>query len=261
MPFETILYEPQDGWARLTLDRPDKINAFDTAMHDELQAALDRVEADGLRALVLTGAGRGFCSGQDLADRDFPTGENPDLGATLERYYGPLVRRLRALPLPVIAAVHGVAAGAGANVALACDVVIAGRSARFVQAFAKLGLIPDAGGTWTLTRRIGEARALGLALTAEPITGEQAAAMGLIWKAVDDDAVLEEAEKLAATFARGPTKGYALTKRAIQAAATNDFDTQLDLERDLQREAGRTADYREGVRAFLEKRAARFEGR
>ncbi len=261
MTVSTIRYEPMAGWARITLHRPDKLNAFTAAMHTELRVALDRVVADGMRALVLTGAGRAFSAGQDLADRDFPTGEQPDLGATLERDYAPLVRRIRALELPVIAAVHGVAAGAGANVALACDVVIAGRSARFVQAFAKLGLVPDAGGTFTLARHLGPARAMGLALTAEPLTGEQAAAWGLIWRAVDDDRVLAEADALAAAFADGPTRGFALTKRAIQRAQEQGFDAQLDAERDLQREAGRTADYREGVRAFLEKRAPRFVGR
>lgn len=261
MAFETLLYAAEDGWARITLNRPDKLNAFTRQMHEDLRAALDRVETEGQRALVLTGAGRGFCAGQDLADRDFPTGEQPDLGATLDGLYNPLVRRLRALPLPVIAAVHGVAAGAGANVALACDLVVAGRTARFVQAFAKLGLVPDAGGTATLTQRLGTARAMGLALTGEPLSGEVAAAWGLIWRAVDDDRVLVEAEALARSFAAGPTRGYALTKRAIQHAADHGFDAQLDVERDLQREAGRTADYREGVRAFLEKRPPRFEGR
>ena len=261
MTFETIRYEAKAGWALVTLHRPDKLNAFTSAMHRELQVALDRLEAEGMRALVLTGAGRAFSAGQDLADRDFPTNETPDLGATLERYYAPLVRRIRALPLPVIAAVNGVAAGAGANVALACDVVIAGRTARFIQAFAKLGLIPDAGGTFTLARRLGEARAMGLALTAEPLSGEEAARWGLIWKAVDDDAVLTEAEAMAEAFAQGPTQGYALTKRAIQEAADNGFDAQLHVECRLQREAGRTADYREGVRAFLEKRQPRFVGR
>jgi 2-(1,2-epoxy-1,2-dihydrophenyl)acetyl-CoA isomerase len=261
LAFETIRYESRDGWVRVSLNRPDKLNAFDSAMHEELATALDQVRRDGARALVLTGEGRGFSAGQDLADPDFPTGEGADVGAVLEHRYNPLVRHLRELPLPTIAAVHGVAAGAGANVALACDLVLAGRGARFIQSFAKVGLIPDAGGTWTLTRRLGEARALGLALTGEPITGEQAAAWGLIWKAVDDDAVLAEAEALAARLAAGPTRAFALTKRAIRDAAVNDLDAQLGREADLQREAGHGEDFREGVRAFLDKREPMFKGR
>lgn len=261
MAFETIRYESRDGWVRLSLNRPDKLNAFDAAMHAELATALDQVRRDAARALLLTGEGRGFSAGQDLADPDFPTGEGADVGAVLEHHYNPLVRHLRELPLPTIAAVHGVAAGAGANVALACDLVVAGRGARFIQSFAKVGLIPDAGGTWTLTRRLGEARALGLALTGEPITGEQAAAWGLIWKAVDDDAVLAEGEALAARLAAGPTRAFALTKRAIRDAAVNDLDAQLGREADLQREAGHGEDFREGVRAFLDKREPVFKGR
>jgi 2-(1,2-epoxy-1,2-dihydrophenyl)acetyl-CoA isomerase len=261
LAFETIRYENRDGWVRVTLDRPDKLNAFDGAMHEELAAALEQVRRDGARALVLGGAGRGFSAGQDLGDPDFPTGEGADVGAVLETRYNPLVRHLRELPLPTIAAVHGVAAGAGANVALACDLVLAGRGARFIQSFAQVGLIPDAGGTWTLTRRLGEARALGLALTGEPISGEQAAAWGLIWRAVDDDAVATEAEALAARLAAGPTRAFALTKRAIRDAAVNDLDAQLGREADLQREAGHGEDFREGVRAFLEKREPDFKGR
>jgi 2-(1,2-epoxy-1,2-dihydrophenyl)acetyl-CoA isomerase len=261
LAFETIRYERLDGWVRITLDRPDKLNAFNGAMHDELGEALDQLAGDGARALLLTGAGRGFSAGQDLSDPEFPTGEGADVGAVLEHRYNPLIRRLRDLPLPVVAAVHGVAAGAGANVALACDLVVAGRSARFVQAFANLGLIPDAGGSWTLTRRVGEARALGLTLGGEPLSGEEAAAWGLIWKAVADDAVLVEAEALARRLAAGPTRAYALTKRAIRDAAVNDLDAQLGREADLQREAGHGEDFREGVRAFREKREPVFKGR
>lgn len=261
MTSEMVLCEVRDGWARLTLNRPDKLNAFDGALHTALRQALDRVVAEGIRAIVLTGAGRGFSAGQDLADPDLPTDGRGDLGATLDAHYNPLIRRLRSLPLPVIAAVHGVAAGAGANIALACDIVVAGENARFIQAFAKLGLIPDAGGTWTLTRHLGPARAMGLALTAEPLTGADAAGWGLIWKAVPDDRVLAEAEALAAELAQGPTRAYALTKRAIQEAAFNDLDGQLGREQDLQREAGHSEDYVEGVRAFLEKRPPVFRGR
>jgi 2-(1,2-epoxy-1,2-dihydrophenyl)acetyl-CoA isomerase len=261
LAFETIRYEVRDGWVRVTLNRPDKLNAFNATMHDELAAALDQVRRDEARALLLTGEGRGFSAGQDLADPEFPTGEGADVGAVLESRYNPLVRRLKELPLPVVAAVHGTAAGAGANVALACDLVVAGRGASFVQAFAKVGLIPDAGGTWTLTRRLGEARALGLALTGAPLSGEDAAAWGLIWKAVDDDAVLAEAEALAGELAQGPTRAFALTKRAVRDAAVNDLDAQLGREADLQREAGHGEDFREGVRAFLDKRAPVFKGR
>ncbi|NBB68728.1 MAG: 2-(1,2-epoxy-1,2-dihydrophenyl)acetyl-CoA isomerase [Alphaproteobacteria bacterium] len=261
MAFDTIRYDDRDGWVHLTLNRPDVLNALDAPMHDELAAALGQVRGDGARALVLSGAGRGFCAGQDLRDPTFPTGEGADLGAILESRYNPLVRTLGELPLPTIAAVHGVAADAGANLALACDLVLAGRGARFVQSFARLGLIPDTGGTWTLTRRVGEARALGLALTGEPVTGEEAAAWGLIWKAVDDDAVLEAAEALAVRLAAGPTRAFALTKRAIRAAAVNDLDAQLGREADLQREAGHGEDFREGVRAVLDEREPVFKGR
>ncbi|WP_421709274.1 2-(1,2-epoxy-1,2-dihydrophenyl)acetyl-CoA isomerase PaaG [Algihabitans sp.] len=258
---DSVLYEAKDGYALITLNRPDKLNAFTEEMHGRLAEALDRVQSEGQRALVLTGAGRGFCAGQDLSDRSFPTGESPDLGATLDRLYNPLVRKIRALELPVICAVNGVAAGAGANVALACDIVLAARSAKFIQAFAKIGLVPDGGGTWSLTRLVGEARAKALAMTAQPLSAEQAAAWGLIWQVVEDSELLQAAEALAADFASAPTRGLALTKQAIQAAATNSMDAQLDLERDLQRQAGRTKDYREGVAAFLEKRQPKFEGR
>lgn len=258
---DSVLYEAKDGYALITLNRPDKLNSFTEEMHGRLAEALDRVQSEGQRALVLTGAGRGFCAGQDLSDRSFPTGESPDLGATLDRLYNPLVRKIRALELPVICAVNGVAAGAGANVALACDIVLAARSAKFIQAFAKIGLVPDSGGTWSLTRLVGEARAKALAMTAQPLSAEQAAAWGLIWQVVDDSELLQSAEALASDFASAPTRGLALTKQAIQAAATNSMDAQLDLERDLQRQAGRTKDYREGVAAFLEKRQPKFEGR
>lgn len=267
MAFETIDLRRDGGVATITLNRPDRLNAFTAQMHEELATALDQVTTapatgDGApaRCLVLTGAGRGFCAGQDLSDRTFGDGEIPDLGATIDRYYNPLIRRLRALEMPVIAAVNGVAAGAGANIALACDLVIAGRSAKFIQAFAKIGLVPDSGGTWLLPKLIGEARAKALALTGEPLSAEQAADWGLIWKAVDDADLAAEVGRLANTLAAAPTRGLALTKQAIQAAGDQDLSQQLDLERDLQREAGRTADYREGVAAFLEKRPPVFQG-
>jgi 2-(1,2-epoxy-1,2-dihydrophenyl)acetyl-CoA isomerase len=258
-----VIHERRDGYAVITLSRPERLNAFNEAQHLALRAALEACEADrDCGAIVLTGAGRGFCAGQDLSDRD-PTilGESPDLGMTLETYYNPLVRKLRALEMPVICAVNGVAAGAGANIALACDVVLAARSARFIQAFSKIGLIPDAGGTYWLTKHLGEARAKALALTAHPLSAEDAAQWGLIWKAVDDDRLMEEATALAEGFAKGPTRAYALTKQAIQAATMNDLDAQLEVERSLQREAGWSEDYKEGVAAFLQKRPADFKGR
>lgn len=256
-----VIHEPRGGYHLITLNRPERLNAFNGEMHEALAAALDRCEADdACRTVLLTGAGRGFSAGQDLSDRAMATGDRPDLGASLEKYYNPLVRRLRALPMPVICAVNGVAAGAGANIALACDIVLAARSAVFIQAFARLGLIPDAGGTFWLTTRLGEARAKALALTAEPLAAEDAAAWGLIWRAVDDARLMEEATALAERFASGPTHAYALTKKAIHAAGTATLDAQLDLEREFQREAGRSDDYKEGVAAFLEKRKPDFTG-
>lgn len=258
-----VLHERRENYAILTLNRPERLNAFNEAQHLALRAALaDCAADDGCRAVVLTGAGRGFCAGQDLADRD-PTlmGESPDLGKTLETYYNPLILELRALEKPVICAVNGVAAGAGANIALACDIVLAARSASFIQAFSKIGLIPDAGGTWWLTQRLGEARAKALALTAAPLSAEAAADWGLIWRAVDDDRLMSEACGMAESFARGPTHAYALTKKAIHAATRNTLEAQLQVERELQREAGHSDDYKEGVAAFLEKRPASFTGR
>jgi 2-(1,2-epoxy-1,2-dihydrophenyl)acetyl-CoA isomerase len=258
-----VLYTVAGGVATVTLNRPDKLNAFTEAMHRELALILDRVEADlSVRALLLTGAGRAFCAGQDLGDRVMGEGEAPpDLGDTLERLYNPLVRRLCRLERPVVCAVNGVAAGAGANLALNCDLVLAARSARFIEPFCRLGLVPDAGGTWILPRLVGPARARGLALLGEPLSAEQAEAWGLIWRVVDDDRLLDEAGALARHLASQATKGLGLIKRALLASASNGLDAQLDLERDLQREAGRSEDYAEGVRAFLTKRAPVFKGR
>jgi len=257
---DTVLVELSGGVLRITLNRPDKLNAFNDEMHMALRSALAKAQDDpAVRCVLLTGAGRAFCAGQDLGDRD-PRKSTPDLSHTLETFYNPTVRLIRAIEKPVICAVNGVAAGAGANFAFACDIVLAARSARFIQAFCKLGLVPDAGGSWHLTRLLGEARAKALALTGEPVGAEQAENWGLIWKALDDGALMDEAEKLAAHFASGPTRGYGLTKKAIQAAGTNTLDAQLDLERDYQGEAGTSHDYAEGVAAFLDKRKPEFQG-
>ena len=263
MGYENILLESDGGIARLTLNRPERLNSFNDAMHAEVRDALGRVKADAsLRVLLLTGAGRAFCAGQDLGDRAVAPGEEPvDLGASIERNYRPLVLALRRLPLPVVCAVNGVAAGAGANIALACDIVVAAKSASFIQAFSKIGLIPDSGGTYFLPRLVGTARAVGLAMLGERLIAEQAAEWGLIWQCVDDAELHETVEKLLRTLAGAPTAGLAATKRALYASAENSLATQLDFERDLQRELGHSADYREGVAAFTAKRAPRFAGR
>ena len=263
MSYANILFESEGGIARLTLNRPERMNSFNDAMHAEVRDALDRVKSDAsLRVLLLTGSGRGFCAGQDLSDRTVAPGAEPvDLGASIERNYRPLVLALRRLPLPVVCAVNGVAAGAGANVALACDIVIAAKSASFIQAFSKIGLIPDSGGTYFLPRLVGTARAMGLAMLGERLIAEQAAEWGLIWQCVEDKELHATVEKLLRTLAGAPTAGLAATKRALYAAAGNSLEVQLDLERDLQRALGRSDDYREGVAAFAAKRAPRFGGR
>lgn len=261
MAFETILLEIKQGIGRLTLNRPDRLNSFTAQMHEEVARALDEIEHQQARVLVLTGAGRGFCAGQDLSDRAVaPGGDGVDLGDSLERRYNPLVRRLSHMDRPVVCAVNGVAAGAGANIALACDIVIAARSAKFIQSFANIGLVPDSGGTWTLPRLAGQARALGLALTAEPLAAERAEAWGLIWKCVDDDQLSGEVDALAAKFAAAPTRGLAEIKKLIRGASTRTLDAQLDIERDAQRALGLSNDYREGVAAFMEKRPPKFTG-
>lgn len=261
MRYQTILYGVAGPVARVTLNRPERLNSLNAAMHAELRDALGRVAADGARVLVLTGAGRGFCAGQDLGERQpAPDGARADLGESIERNYKPLVLALAALPVPTIAAVNGVAAGAGASIALSCDLVVAAKSASFVQAFSRLGLVPDSGATWFLPRLVGGARALGLALLGERLPAEQAAAWGLIWRCVDDGEFAATVERLAADAAAAPTRGLVRTREAMRAAATNTLAEQLDLERDLQRELGYTADYAEGVAAFAAKRAPRFTG-
>jgi 2-(1,2-epoxy-1,2-dihydrophenyl)acetyl-CoA isomerase len=261
MSYETILFDVDHGIARLTLNRPDKLNSFNVVMHTEAQHALGQLSAGGARVLILTGAGRGFCAGQDLGDRAVAPGtQGIDLGESIEKYYKPLVLALTSLPMPVIAAVNGVAAGAGANIALACDLVIAARSASFVQAFSKLGLVPDSGGTWVLPRLVGSARALGLTLLGNKLPAEQAAAWGMIWQCVEDAQLESTVQTLAQQFAAAPTRGLAATKAAIRGSWQHTLAQQLDVERDAQRELGRSADYAEGVAAFTGKRLPNFTG-
>jgi 2-(1,2-epoxy-1,2-dihydrophenyl)acetyl-CoA isomerase len=259
----SVLISLEAGVQTITLNRPEKLNAFTPEMHKELRRALEQALDDrAIRAVLLTGAGRAFSSGQDLAERNAAPGAAPiDLSVSIGSYYNPLVRRMRELPKPIVCAVNGVAAGAGANIALACDLVLAARSASFVQSFARLGLVPDSGGTYFLPRLAGSARAMGLALLGEPLSAEDAERWGLIWKVFDDERLMPEASALARRLASGPTKGYGLVKRALHASASNSLDAQLDLERDLQREAGFSEDYREGVAAFMQKRAPQFKGK
>ena len=262
MAYETILFDVANGAARLTLNRPDRLNSFTVQMHSEVADALSKVESDAsIRALLLTGAGRGFCAGQDLSDRAVaPGADGLDLGESLENRYNPLVKRIMGLPKPVVCAVNGVAAGAGANIAFACDIVLAAKSAKFIQSFSNIGLVPDSGGTWILPRLAGHARAMGLALTGEALSAEKAEAWGIIWRAVDDAELKAESDKLVEKLAMGPTRGLAAIKLAMRKGWQADLDTQLDLERDLQRELGRSQDYKEGVAAFGEKRAPKFKG-
>ena len=263
MSSATILISRSGGVTRLTLNRPDKLNAFTLPMHAELRAGLEDANADPqCRVVVLTGAGRAFSAGQDLAEVGGPTDRStPDAGSRLELAYNPLIKLITTLEKPVVCAVNGIAAGAGANVALACDLVYAARSASFLQAFARIGLVPDASGTWTLPRLAGQARARGLAMLAEPLPAEKAEAWGLIWKCVDDDKLEAEVTAVAEKLAAAPTYALGLAKQAFAASSTNTLAQQLDLERDLQRLAGASPDAREGILAFLEKRAPKYTGR
>jgi len=263
MTYESILLQSTGGIARVTLNRPDRLNSFTAKMHEELRDALAKVRADtSARALLLTGAGRGFCAGQDLSDRAVAPGDAPvDLGASIEANYRPLVLALQSFPMPVVCAVNGVAAGAGANIALSCDLVVAAKSASFIQAFCKIGLIPDSGGTYFLPRLVGTARAMGLALLGDKLSAQQAADWGLIWKCVEDAELVSTVDALLAQLAQAPTRGLVATRRALHASSHATLEAQLDFERDLQRELGDSTDYREGVAAFLAKRAPQFTGR
>ena len=259
MAYDNIVASSERGVARIALNRPDRLNSFTRAMHSELRDALANL--DDARVVILTGEGRGFCAGQDLNDRAVAPGEAVDLGETVDECWNPLIRSLAGLPQPVIARVNGVAAGAGANIALACDIVVAARSAKFIQSFSALGLIPDSGGSWHLPRLVGQARALGLALTGEPISAETAAEWGLIWKVVDDDQLDAEVDALAAKLASLPPLGLAAIKQMMRSSWSRTLDEELDLQRDEMRRLGFTQDYREGVAAFLEKRSPNFIGR
>lgn len=266
MTEQTVLYETRGAVALLTLNRPQSLNSFTRAMHRELLAALDRVEADrGLRAVVITGAGRGFCAGVDLAEFDFEPGpdlvQRADPGPVIEQAFNPTVRKLQALRVPTVAAVNGVAAGAGASLAMTCDLAVAAPAAVFIQAFSKIGLIPDAGGSWFLVKRLGLARALGCAMLGDKLTAAEAKEQGMIWDvAAQGEDCVEAALKLAQRLAQLPTRALVETRKLLRAAASNELEAQLDLERDTQSALGRTHDYIEGVMAFLEKRPARFKG-
>jgi 2-(1,2-epoxy-1,2-dihydrophenyl)acetyl-CoA isomerase len=264
MNYSLIQFDVRDGVARLTLNRPDKMNSFNAEMHAEVRHALDSIQTNAAaRVLVITGSGRGFCAGQDLADAEvrFTPGETPpDLGDVVERHYKPLVMRLSQLRVPTIAAVNGIAAGAGASLALACDMVVATQSASFVLPFSNIGLIPDTGCSWHLPQRIGQTRAMGLALTGKKLPATQAAEWGMIWEAVEDAAFASSVDTLAAKLATMPTKALVRTRQAMQLANTHTFEEHLTYEGTLMRELGKSADYVEGVSAFLEKRAPKFTG-
>lgn len=262
MSYQNILFEVQDGVARLTLNRPDKLNSFTTVMNAELLTALAAVQSDKvIRVLVITGAGRGFCAGQDLADPAMAVGPLlPDIGAVIEQHYRPLILALQNLRVPTVAQVNGIAAGAGVSLALACDLVIAAKSAYFLQAFSKIGLIPDTGGTWFLPQRVGMARAMGLAMLADKLPAEKAEQWGLIWQAVEDGELTPTVDKLATQMAQMPTRALVATRLAMHAAPNHTLEQQLGVEAGLMRELGWRDDFKEGVAAFQQKRAPKFTG-
>ena len=263
MDYQSILVEVKQAVGYLRLNRPKQLNSFNVQMHQEVAQVLKAWSKDPeIRCVVITGEGRGFCAGQDLGDRVVdPNADAPDLGQSIEKFYNPLITTIVNMPKPVICAVNGVAAGAGANIALACDIVIAAQSASFVQAFCRLGLVPDSGGTWSLPRAVGHARAMGLALLGDKLPAEQAKQWGMIWDVVEDAQLQDKAQQLAEHLAKQPTFGLSLIKKALQQSSDNSLQEQLTLERDLQRIAGRSEDYREGVQAFMQKREPKFQGR
>ncbi|NLY64347.1 MAG: 2-(1,2-epoxy-1,2-dihydrophenyl)acetyl-CoA isomerase [Alcaligenaceae bacterium] len=260
--YETILFSYREGVGYITLNRPERLNSFTSLMHEELRDVISLLESRvDLRGVILTGAGRGFCAGQDLSERQpMEPGQYRDLGESLEKNYKPLILRLRALPVPVICFVNGVAAGAGFSLVLACDIIYAVKSAKFIQAFAKIGLIPDAGSTHFLPRLIGTQRAVAASMLAQPISAEQAEAWGMIWQCIPDESLQEEIDKMHIQLVNGATRAFSATKQAIYASADNTLEQQLNLETELQREMGLTEDYREGSQAFREKRTPVFQG-
>lgn len=262
MAFKNILFQVQEGVGQLTLNRPQSLNSFTAEMHEEVRTAFKQVQGDSaIRCLLITGNGRGFCAGQDLNDRSVSAESGPpDLGDSVEKYYNPLIRNIMTLPKPVICAVNGVAAGAGASIALACDIVLAARSASFVQVFCKIGLVPDSGGTWNLPRAVGLPRAKGLAMLGDKLSAEQAEAWGMIWRCTDDDKLSDEALKLARHLATQPTRGLGMIKKLLTESTGNSLHEQLELEKETMRMLGQSHDYQEGVASFLEKRPPRFTG-